>query len=165
MPESWRHRRFICSRPTGRLSGDWEFSKINPRFRDVIVATLCQGNPVCYIAATTRINAQIAYANGGDFNQILKRGVDLSVAIESREVAGKTIYSIGYGVLFACLDEGISKEQVEEIGQTIVEWYRKLAPSSGTHIFFRDSAFSDDVSKTNMAAILEQNGITHVRSL
>lgn len=99
------------------------------------------------------------------YELLLKRGVDLAVPIESREVAGKAIFSIGYGVLFACLDESISKEQVENIGSGIVEWFRELAPSSDTHVFFRDSAFKDDVSKTNMAAILEQNGITHIRSL
>ena len=99
------------------------------------------------------------------YELLLKRGVDLAVPIESSEVAGKTVYSIGYGVLFACLDESITKDQVEEIGQGIVDWHRKLAPSSDTHVFFRDSAFNDDVSKTNMAAILEQNGINHVRSL
>lgn len=33
------------------------------------------------------------------------------------------------------------------------------------HYSFRDSTFSDDIAKTNMAAILEQNDITHVRSL
>ncbi len=99
------------------------------------------------------------------YELLLKRGVDLAVPIESREVAGKNIYSIGYGVLFACLDESITKDQVEDIAQAIIAWYGELAPSSDTHVFFRDSAFRDDVSKTNMAAILEQNGITHVRSL
>ncbi|MDP2523955.1 site-specific DNA-methyltransferase [Neptunomonas phycophila] len=99
------------------------------------------------------------------YELLLKRGVDLTVPIESREVSGKNIYSIGYGVLFACLDESITKDQVENIAQAIIAWYGELAPSSDTHVFFRDSAFRDDVSKTNMAAILEQNGITHVRSL
>jgi adenine-specific DNA-methyltransferase len=99
------------------------------------------------------------------YELLLKRGVDLAVPIESREVSDKNIYSIGYGVLFACLDETIAKEQVEDIAQAIITWYGELAPSSDTHVFFRDSAFRDDISKTNMAAILEQNGITHVRSL
>ncbi len=106
-----------------------------------------------------RSNADVLY------ELLIKRGVDLTVPIETRDLDGKTIYSIGYGVLFACLDESIHKDQVEGIGQGIVEWHRELAPSSDTHVFFRDSAFSDDVSKTNMAAILEQNGINHVRSL
>ncbi|WP_188149715.1 site-specific DNA-methyltransferase [Teredinibacter waterburyi] len=99
------------------------------------------------------------------YELLLKRGVDLAVPIESREVSGKNIYSIGYGVLFACLDESITKDQVEDIAQAIITWHGELAPSSDTHVFFRDSAFRDDVSKTNMAAILVQNGITHVRSL
>lgn len=99
------------------------------------------------------------------YELLLKRGVDLSVPIEIREVAGRTVYSIGYGVLFACLNESITKGQVEEIAQCIVEWHQELSPSSDTHVFFRDSAFADDVSKTNMAAILEQNDIGHVRSL
>ncbi len=99
------------------------------------------------------------------YELLLKRGIDLAVPLESKEIAGKSIYSIGYGVLFACLAGSITKEEVEEIGQGIVEWHRELKPNSDTHVFFRDSAFSDDVSKTNMAAILEQNGITHVRSL
>ena len=99
------------------------------------------------------------------YELLLKRGVDLAVPIESREVSGKNIYSIGYGALFACLDESITKEQVEDIAQGIITWHLELEPSSDTHVFFRDSAFQDDVSKTNMAAILEQNGIMHVRSL
>lgn len=99
------------------------------------------------------------------YELLIKRGVDLSVPLENRKISGKTVHSIGYGVLFACLDESITKDQVEEIGQGIVEWHRELAPSADTHVFFRDSAFNDDVSKTNMAAILEQNGINHVRSL
>ena len=99
------------------------------------------------------------------YELLLKRGVDLAVPIESREIDGKNIYSIGYGVLFACLDESITREQVEDIAQAIIDWHGELAPVSETHVFFRDSAFRDDVSKTNMAAILEQNGINHVRSL
>jgi adenine-specific DNA-methyltransferase len=99
------------------------------------------------------------------YELLLKRGIDLAVPIENREVSSKNIYSIGYGVLFACLDESITNEQVENIAQEIIAWYGELAPSSDTHVFFRDSAFRDDISKTNMAAILEQNGITHVRSL
>lgn len=99
------------------------------------------------------------------YELLLKRGVDLAAPIESREVVGKSVYSIGYGVLLACLDESINREQVEDVAKGIITWYTELSPSSETHVFFRDSAFRDDVSKTNMAAILEQNGITHVRSL
>ncbi len=38
------------------------------------------------------------------YELLLKRGVDLTTPIATKIAAGKTIYSIGYGVLFACLD-------------------------------------------------------------
>jgi adenine-specific DNA-methyltransferase len=68
-------------------------------------------------------------------------------------------------VLLACLTEKITTSEVEAIGQGIVEWHKALAPAGDTTCVFRDSAFADDVAKTNMAAILEQNGIANVRSL
>ena len=40
------------------------------------------------------------------------------------------------------------------------------APPVGESIVvFRDSAFTDDVAKTNLAAILQQHGLETVRSL
>ena len=40
-----------------------------------------------------------------------------------------------------------------------------LAPAVDARVVFKDSGFTDDIAKTNMAAILNQNGITDVRSL
>ena len=47
----------------------------------------------------------------------------------------------------------------------IVDWYLELAPATDTIVVFRDSAFADDVAKTNLTAILEQHGLKTVRSL
>lgn len=99
------------------------------------------------------------------YELLLKRGVDLTAAIDEREIAGKTVYSIGFGVLFACLHMSIKASEVDAVAQGIIDWYKELEPETDTHVFFRDSAFADDIAKTNMAAILEQNGIRHVRSL
>lgn len=99
------------------------------------------------------------------YELLLKRGVDLSVPIEEKAIAGKTVFSIGFGVLFACLDETIAKDDIETLGQGITDWHKALAPEADTQVVFRDSAFADDIAKTNMTAILEQNGIAHVRSL
>ena len=96
---------------------------------------------------------------------LLKRGIDLAISIESKKVGGKTVYSADHGQLFACLSKSITTKQVEKIGQCIVSWHQELTPEHDSHIFFRDSAFKDDISKTNMVAILEQNGLPHVRSL
>ncbi|HBN8251598.1 TPA: site-specific DNA-methyltransferase [Pseudomonas aeruginosa] len=100
------------------------------------------------------------------FELLLKRGIDLAAPIDSKKVSGKNIYSIGYGALFACLDDSpLAPAEVEDIAQGILKWHEELKPASDTYVFFRDSMFSNDVAKTNMAAILEQNGISHVRSL
>ncbi len=99
------------------------------------------------------------------YELLLKRGVDLTVPIEQKEISDKSVYSIGYGVLFACLDTSISRDEVESLAQGIVAWHEELKPESDTQVVFRDSAFADDIAKTNMTAILEQNGIAHVRSL
>ena len=84
---------------------------------------------------------------------------------QARTVAGKQLQSIAGGVLIACLDPQIQSSDVETLAQGILAWHKELAPAGDTTCVFRDSAFADDVAKTNMAAILEQNGIANVRSL
>ncbi len=99
------------------------------------------------------------------FELLLKQGLELTVPIEQRTFAGKAVHSIGGGTLFACLTPHISTNEVERLALGIVEWFRELKPEGAVTAFFRDSAFADDVAKTNLAAILEQNGIAQVRSL
>jgi adenine-specific DNA-methyltransferase len=99
------------------------------------------------------------------YELLLKLGLDLCVPIETKTFASKHVHSIGSGILIVCLAEKIMPAEVEKLGLSIVEWRKELAPAGDTTCVFRDSAFADDVSKTNMAAILEQNGITTVRSL
>ena len=99
------------------------------------------------------------------YELLLKRGIDLTIPIEEKTITGKIVYSIGFGALFACLDISISSEEVENLAKGIIDWHKELEPDSDTQVVFRDSAFSDDIAKTNITAILEQHGITHVRSL
>jgi adenine-specific DNA-methyltransferase len=99
------------------------------------------------------------------YELLLKLGLDLCVPIETRKLAGKEVHAVGGGVLMACLAETITRDDVEALAQGIVEWHKELAPAGDTTCVFRDSAFADDVAKTNMAAILEQHGIANVRSL
>lgn len=99
------------------------------------------------------------------YELLLKLGLDLCVPIESKTFAGNAVSSVGGGVLFTCLAEQINNNQVDALAQGIVDWHKELAPAGETTCVFRDSAFADDVAKTNMAAILEQHGIQNVRSL
>ena len=99
------------------------------------------------------------------FELLLKLGLDLCVPIETRTIADKSMRSIGGGALIACLDEKIDREEVEPLALGIVEWHKRLESASDATVIFRDSAFEDDVAKTNLAAILEQHGLKNVRSL
>lgn len=99
------------------------------------------------------------------YELLLKLGLDLCVPIDSRAIAGKTVGAVGRGVLMLCLAETIAAEEVEALAAGIVAWHKELAPAGDSTVVFRDSAFADDVAKTNMAAILAQNGLENVRSL
>ncbi len=121
------------------------------------------------------------------FELLLKLGLDLTVPIETKTIhpqintdksqenhlrtsapsADKTftVHSIGSGVLLTCLAPQISNDEVESLALGIVDWHQQLAPAGETQVVFRDSAFADDVGKTNLSAILQQNGLENVRSL
>ena len=99
------------------------------------------------------------------YELLLKLGLDLCVPIETRTIAGKLVRSIGAGTLIACLDDKIDGNDIESLAHGIVAWHAELAPAGDTTVVFRDSAFADDVAKTNCTAILKQHGLGNVRSL
>lgn len=99
------------------------------------------------------------------FELLLKLGLDLCVPIETRKISNFEVHSIGGGVLLTCLSARIDRAQVETLAQAIVAWHRELAPAGDSTCVFRDSAFADDVAKTNLTEILRQHGIANVRSL
>ena len=99
------------------------------------------------------------------YELLLKLGLDLCVPIETRTIADKTVRSIGGGTLTTCLAERIDKHDIEPLALGIAEWHAGLASVDVSTVVFRDSAFEDDVAKTNLAAILNQHGLENVRSL
>ena len=99
------------------------------------------------------------------YELLLKLGLDLCVPAQQQVIAGKSVNAVGAGVLLACMAESITAAEVETLAEGIVQWHQQLAPAGDTTCVFRDSAFADDVAKTNMAAILQQHGIQNVRSL
>lgn len=109
------------------------------------------------------------------YELLLKLGLDLAVPTESRQIAGKTVHSIGAGALIACLSDGIGRDVAEPLALGIAAWQKAQAQALqgeddnakpvSTKLVFKDSAFADDVAKTNLAAILSQHGLDDVRSL
>ncbi len=110
------------------------------------------------------------------YELLLKLGLDLAVPIERREIAGKTVHNIGAGALMVCLSDGIDRDVAEPLALGIAQWQKAQAEALqvggddknipvGTKLVFKDSAFADDVAKTNLAAILSQHGLDDVRSI
>lgn len=99
------------------------------------------------------------------FELLLKLGLDLTIPIEKKTIAGKAVHSIGAGVLLVCLAPQIAAAEVEPLALGLVDWHKELAPVGDSQLVFRDSAFADDVAKTNLTAILQQHGLDNVRSL
>ena len=104
------------------------------------------------------------------FELLLKLGLDLCVPIETKTVEGAKkqaheIHSIGGGSLLVCLSSAIPQADVEPLALGLVGWHKALKPAGETTVVFRDSAFADDVAKTNLTAILQQHGLETVRSL
>ena len=81
------------------------------------------------------------------------------------EIVGKTVHSVGGGTLIACLDERIASEDAEPLASGIADWHAQAKHEGEATVIFRDSAFADDIAKTNTAAILNQRGLKNVRSL
>ena len=99
------------------------------------------------------------------YELLLKLGFDLCMPIETRTIAGKSVRAIGAGTLIVCLNQTITREEVEPLALGIAEWHDELAPAGDSTVVFRDSAFVDDVAKSNIAAILQQHELENVRSL
>lgn len=99
------------------------------------------------------------------YELLLKLGLDLCVPIETKKIGKHEVHNIGAGSLLVCLSSSIPQAEVEPLALGIVGWHKELNPAGESTVVFKDSAFADDVAKTNLAAILQQHGIETVRSL
>lgn len=94
------------------------------------------------------------------YEVLLKYGLDLTLPIEEKTIAGAKVFVGGAGALILCLSENITTEVVEGIAKLKDE----LNPEF-MRVVFRDSGFKDDVIKTNAVQMLKQQGIEDMRSI
>lgn len=94
------------------------------------------------------------------YELLLKYGLDLTVPIETRTVAGKTVYSIGLGALVVCFEKDVSMDVVNGIGKLKEELNPEIM-----RVVFKDEGFKDDVVKTNALQTLKRFGIEDIKSL
>lgn len=57
---------------------------------------------------------------------LLKLGLDLCVPIETKDIAGKSVHSVGAGALIVCLSDGINRDNAERAYNLIMKEKEKL---------------------------------------
>ncbi|WP_237327012.1 site-specific DNA-methyltransferase [Streptomyces sp. CBMAI 2042] len=95
---------------------------------------------------------------------MLRLGVDLTTPLETREVAGSTLYNLA-GTLFAYFGTDITVERANEVAKVLVAWRDEDPGDADTTVVVRDTGFVHSAAKLNFAAALEQAGFTTVRSI
>ncbi len=78
------------------------------------------------------------------FQVMLDLGIELSAKIESKEIAGKQVFSVDDDYLLACFDTDVNETTIEEMA--------KLLP---THLVIRDASAANDNVLDNFDQIIE----------
>lgn len=102
---------------------------------------------------------------------MLKSGIDLCEEMETREIAGHRVYSLGYGQFYACMDRDLSGAE-GELALGIAAWHAEECAAVGGEqqdtctVFVADEAFAGrDDAKLNFVSTLQQYGICNVKAL
>ncbi|WNM23521.1 site-specific DNA-methyltransferase [Demequina capsici] len=96
---------------------------------------------------------------------MLRLGIELTTPVETREVAGSTLYNLGGGTLYAYFGENVTTEQSIEVARALVQWRDENPVDSDVTIVVRDSGFVDSSAKLNLDAAVKQAGFTTFRSI
>lgn len=79
------------------------------------------------------------------FQVMLTWGMELSLAIDLKKVAGAEIYDVYQGSLMACFEDEISEEVI-----------RHIAQAQPLRAVFRDSSFANSADKINVSEIFKE---------
>lgn len=79
------------------------------------------------------------------FQVMLTWGMELSLAIDLKKVAGGEVYDVDQGSLMACFEDDISEEVI-----------RYIAQEQPLRAVFRDSSFANSADKINLSEIFKE---------
>ena len=96
---------------------------------------------------------------------MLRLGLELTTPVERRDVAGSPLYNLGGGTMFAYFGTDITVDESKQIAQAIRTWRDEEGPVTEAAVVVRDTGFADSAAKLNLAAALNQAGITNLRSI
>lgn len=96
---------------------------------------------------------------------MLRLGVELTTPVVQRDVAGSSLYNLGGGTMFAYFGTDITVQESKQIAREIRAWRDEEGPVTEAAVVVRDTGFADSAAKLNLAAALNQAGITNLRSI
>ncbi|UTT58953.1 site-specific DNA-methyltransferase [Cellulosimicrobium cellulans] len=96
---------------------------------------------------------------------MLRLGLELTTPVEQQDVARSPLYNLGAGTMFAYFGTEITVEESKQIAQAIRTWRDEEGPVTEAAVVVRDTGFADSAAKLNLAAALNQAGITNLRSI
>jgi adenine-specific DNA-methyltransferase len=82
------------------------------------------------------------------FQVLLDWGVDLTLKIERKDIAGKSVYFVDDDTLAACFEENINEDFVKE-----------LAKTQPLRVVFKDGSFASDDVKINIGQIFKHTSV------
>ncbi len=85
---------------------------------------------------------------------LLKYGIDLTVPIEEKQLAGKKLFSVGMDYLLVCLERDLTLEFIEAMLQAHPDCRR---------IVFYDEGFKNETVRINAEQLLKRYGIEDIR--
>lgn len=91
---------------------------------------------------------------------MLKYGIDLTCPVETREICGEKVFSVGFGALIICMDNDITLEVVNGIVNLINELNPEIK-----RVVFKDNGFKNDSVKANAIEILKRNNVKEIMSI
>ncbi|MBN2647351.1 MAG: site-specific DNA-methyltransferase [Thiotrichales bacterium] len=93
------------------------------------------------------------------YEVLIKYGLPLTLPIEKIQVGNHQAFNVAFGSLIACFDENITLETVQAICDL------STPENPVLRVVFRDTSFTDDITKTNAIQRLKQAGIEDVMSI
>jgi adenine-specific DNA-methyltransferase len=99
------------------------------------------------------------------FEVLLRLGVDPTARIDVRNAANQAFFVVPDGPVIACLAEDYDNADVAKVAAALTSIAKEISPQADVTVVLRDSAFVNDVAKTNLLAALEQSAISNVKTI
>lgn len=99
------------------------------------------------------------------FEVLLRLGVDPTARVDVQKAANQSVFVVPDGPVIACLAETYDNADVAAVASALTRIAEEISPQADVTVVLRDSAFANDVAKTNLLAALEQSSISNVKTI